>query len=175
MLKSKKPAIFYFRFAAGIIIAFLLLLLLAGEPEPPLLAGSQAPVAEVTSYDGQKWKLSGLYGKPLLVNFWATWCGPCRYEIPHLVDLAKKHQDKIQVVGLVIDSPPAAVAEIVDEFGITYPIAVADGRTIDQWRAFAVPATYLLDASGRILWSSRGAMTRSTLHEVVERHLFSAK
>ena len=163
----------YFRFAAGIIILFLLVLLAMGEPEPPLVAGSPAPQAKVESYDGRSWDLRGLYGRPILVNFWATWCGPCRYEIPHLVKLSEQYGERMQVVGLAVSSPAAAVAEAVKAFGIRYPVARVSDETVDLWKASAVPATYLLDAKGQVLWSTRGAMTESALQSAVEKHLFS--
>ena len=146
-----------------------------GEPAPPLPAGSQAPEAQVTSYDQQKWTLSDHYGRPMLVNFWASWCGPCRYEIPHLVDINREYAGKLQVVGLAIDSPAKAVAQMVTDFKINYPIAQVDDATVELWRAFAVPATYLLDENGQIVWSSKGAVTGSKLQKVVREHLFSTK
>ena len=175
MLGKNTHPMVYFRFAAGIIIAFLLLLLMMGEPEPPLAAGVSAPTARVSSYDGKIWKLSDFYGKPIVVNFWATWCGPCRYEIPHLVDLAKQSPEDLQVVGFTVNSPVDEVVKAVKDFGITYPIARVDEPTIDLWRASAVPATYILDANGQIVWSTRGAMTKSTLQKKVAEHLFSPK
>lgn len=174
-LVTPKPAIYYFRFAAAIIIFFLLVLMFVGEPAPPLPAGSQAPEAQVTSYDQQKWTLSDHYGRPMLVNFWASWCGPCRYEIPHLVDINREYAGKLQVVGLAIDSPAKAVAQMVTDFKINYPIAQVDDATVELWRAFAVPATYLLDENGQIVWSSKGAVTGSKLQKVVREHLFSTK
>jgi thiol-disulfide isomerase/thioredoxin len=174
-LGTKRPAIHYFRFAAAIIILILLVLMFVGEPAPPLPAGSQAPEAKVTSYDQREWVLSDYYGRPILVNFWASWCGPCRYEIPHLVGINREYAGRLQVVGLAIDSPAKAVAKMVNDFGINYPIAQVDDATVEKWRAFAVPATYLLNESGQIVWSSKGAVTRSKLQEVVRQFLFSTK
>ena len=171
-----KPAIVYFRFAAGIIILFLLTLLFVGEPAPPLTPGTLAPKTKVTSYDNVEWELSDrLKGELSIVNFWATWCGPCRYEIPHLVKLQEKYQNRLRVFGLAIDSPAKAVAKSVKEFGINYPVVKVDEQVVDRWRASAVPATYIIDPKGYVVWSTKGAVTQRKLQEMVDKFLFSTK
>jgi len=174
---SVEPAsIVYFRIAAGIIILFLLTLLFVGEPAPPLVAGTLAPQTKVTSYDNVDWDLTERFiGQFSIVNFWATWCGPCRYEIPHLVKLQDKYSDRLHVFGLAIDSPAKAVAKSVNEFGINYPVVKVEEQVVDLWRASAVPATYLIDPKGYVLWSTKGAINQEKLQQVVDKFLFSAK
>lgn len=114
-------------------------------------------------------------GRLTIVNFWATWCGPCRYEIPHLVALQNQHGSRLQVFGLAIDSPAKAVAKSVSDFGINYPIARVDEKVVAQWGASAVPATYLINEKGTIVWSTKGAVTKKKLQEMVDMYLFSTK
>jgi thiol-disulfide isomerase/thioredoxin len=84
-----------------------------------------APKFAVKCIDGDTVNLAAARGKVVLLNFWATWCGPCRMEVPDLVELQKKYQDRLQVIGLVVDDADEdAVRKFAKNYSINYPIAM---------------------------------------------------
>jgi len=112
-----------------------------------------APDFLLAGLDGKPVSIVGARGKIVLLNFWATWCGPCRAETPDLVELQKKYKDSLQIIGLAVDvDDPAEVQAFSDSFGINYPLAVAPIELRMQYGGIsALPTSFLLDAEGRIV------------------------
>jgi thiol-disulfide isomerase/thioredoxin len=126
------------------------------SPQPVIrLVGhpDAAPDFLLAGLDGKPVSIVGARGKVVLLNFWATWCGPCRAETPDLVALQKKYQDALQIIGLAVDVDDAAdVQKFSDAFGINYPLAVAPIELRMQYGGItALPTSFLLDAEGRIV------------------------
>jgi thiol-disulfide isomerase/thioredoxin len=117
-----------------------------------------APDFKLTGLDGKPITLAGSHGKVILLNFWATWCGPCRAEIPDLVDLQKKYKDRLQILGLVVDDDDQdAIKQFVTGFGINYPVAIAGDEIRFQYGGIAaLPTSFVLDAEGRIVQKHEG-------------------
>jgi cytochrome c biogenesis protein CcmG/thiol:disulfide interchange protein DsbE len=117
-----------------------------------------APDFKLTGLDGKPVTLTGSHGKVILLNFWATWCGPCRAEIPDLVELQNKYKDRLQILGLVVDDDDqAAITSFVSEFGINYPVAIASDAIRFQYGGIlALPTSFVLDADGRIVQKHEG-------------------
>jgi len=90
--------------------------------------------------------------KPLLLNFWGTWCGGCQQELPHLIALHQRYSDRIQVVGVAFDEPDGeqGLRQFCAEKGIRYPQAMGDARLRDAFNLHGVPQTVLIDVQGRI-------------------------
>src|SRR5258708_21077048 len=85
-----------------------------------------APEFQLAGLDGKPISLADARGKIILLNFWASWCGPCRAEVPDLVDLQTRYKDRLQVIGLIVDDDDMdAIHQLVKEFGINYPLVVA--------------------------------------------------
>jgi len=118
----------------------------------------QAPDFKLTSIDGKPLSLAALRGKVILLNFWATWCGPCRAEVPDLVELQNKYKDKLQVLGLVTDDDDEdAVRKFVDSFGINYPVAMATPDIRGQYGGIpALPTSFVIDLEGRVVQKHEG-------------------
>jgi len=117
-----------------------------------------APDFKLKGLDGKPVTLADSKGKVILLNFWATWCGPCRAEIPDLVELQNRYKDRLQILGLVVDDDDQdAIKEFVEKFGINYPVAVATDDIRVQYGGIpALPTSFVLDAEGRIVQKHEG-------------------
>jgi thiol-disulfide isomerase/thioredoxin len=126
-------------------------ILFVRNPEP-------APTFKLTGLDGKPVTLANSRGKVILLNFWATWCGPCRAEIPDLVELQNKYKDRLQILGLVVeDEDQDAIKEFSEKSGINYPVAIAtDDIRMQYGGIVALPTSFLLDAEGRIVQKHEG-------------------
>jgi cytochrome c biogenesis protein CcmG/thiol:disulfide interchange protein DsbE len=130
-----------------------------------------APNFKLTAYDGKVVELSKLKGKVVVVNFWATWCGPCRKEIPGFMDFHTQYKDKgVVVVGVSLDQDGWEVVKpYVERAKINYPVVVGDGSLADAYEIpNAIPATYIVDKKGNIAKSHIGFMTKSELEGIVK-------
>jgi len=112
-----------------------------------------APGFSLTSLNGKTLTPAEWHGKVVILNFWATWCGPCRYEIPELMALQKQFPNSLQVIGLSVDdAPPAEVKQFADRMGITYPVAIADDQLQNRFGGIlALPTSFVLDREGRVV------------------------
>ena len=112
-----------------------------------------APDFKLTSLDGKQLALAAFQGKVVFLNFWATWCGPCRAEVPDLVALQEKYKDHLQIIGLNVDDDDTAeIQKYVDETGIDFPVAMApDDLRIQYGGIPALPTTFVLDTEGRVV------------------------
>ena len=117
-----------------------------------------APDFKLTGLDGKPVSLADSKGKVVLVNFWATWCGPCRAEIPDLVELQNKYKDRLQILGLVVDDEDNdAIQKFVHKFGVNYPVALANNDIRLQYGGIpALPTSFVLDSEGRIVQKHEG-------------------
>lgn len=117
-----------------------------------------APDFKLDGIDGKPLSLSASHGKVILLNFWATWCGPCRAEIPDLIELQKKYADKLQIIGLDVDDDDSTeVKQFVEKFGINYPVAMVTNEIRMQYGGVAaLPTSFVLDSEGRVVQKHEG-------------------
>ncbi len=122
-------------------------------------------------------RLSDLQGHPVLLNFWATWCVPCRAEVPELVKAYAKYQSQgLIIVGVDLQEADSNVLSFAREFGITYPIVIdRDGDVKDVWRPGGpfngIPASYFIDSTGVVQDSYPGQLTQDLLNKKLAKIL----
>ena len=139
----------------GVVVIALLGLLAVAVRErgaPPLASGS-APDFTLTSFDGQVYKLADLKGKPVVINFWASWCVPCRDEAPGLQRTWEAYRDQgVLILGVDYVDTEVDAKKFIAEFGQTYPNGADLGTRISQaYRISGVPETYFIRRDGKLL------------------------
>jgi len=132
-----------------------MLVLLRPPADPPLRAGAPAPAFALPGLDGREIALGDLRGRVVFVNFWATWCPPCRDEAPALERLYRSLSGEgFELLGVSIDDPAAgeAIERFRAEHGLSFPLLVdADRSVYRAYQATGVPETFLVDRSGRVV------------------------
>lgn len=129
--------------------------------------GDTAPTFQLTSPAGAVVSLAAYRGKPVLVNFWATWCVPCRREIPDLIKLQEKWGDSIVIIGVDLNEPGSVVADYASSMGMNYPIALdLDGSVTAAFKLTGLPETFFLDNNG-VIRDHRIGQLRATVAECV--------
>ncbi len=126
--------------------------------------GYLAPDFELSDFEGQMVRLSGLLGKPVLLNFWATWCPPCRKEMPDLERFHEQYGDKIVVLGINWNDEEQAAAEFLKSYGVTYQNMIdRDGKVFVSYRLTAIPTSFWIDEAGVIRGYWLGPMSTETM------------
>jgi DsbE subfamily thiol:disulfide oxidoreductase len=135
------------------------------------MVGKQAPVWEVKDAQGKTFRSSDVKGKVAVVNFWATWCGPCRAEIPNLIELQKRYgPEGLVIVGISLDEEGAAVVEpFIKRLGVNYPVVIGT-KAVDE--AFggveAIPAVFVIDRDGKIVSQHEGLVAKEVLEQEIK-------
>ncbi|HEX4546555.1 MAG TPA: TlpA disulfide reductase family protein [Candidatus Acidoferrum sp.] len=159
--------------AAGLLLCPLARPAVAQQPTIRFVRNPDpAPEFKLTGVDGKPLSVSDFKGKVMLVNFWATWCGPCRAEVPDLVELQNKYKERLQIIGLDVDDDnPEAIKIFVAEFGINYPVAIATTEVRLKYGGIAaLPTSFVLDTEGRIVQKHEG-LRDPVLYELEIRSL----
>lgn len=128
----------------------------------PAFEPTAAPAISGLTLAGKPFALADYAGTPVVLNFWASWCGPCRREIPALAAFAKSHPE-LQVVGVNYLDDPAEAAAFERDLGMTWPSVVDDGPIGSSYKLPGLPATYLINADGMIVERVLGEVTEPML------------
>lgn len=146
----------------------------AQPPEGSMKAGSMAPNFELKTLDGKPVKLSDYRGKAVLLNFWATWCAPCKVEMPWFVDFYKQYQTQgLEVVGIALDdSSHDEIAKFVKDMNINYTVLQGTEDVGDAYGGVNVfPTTFFIDRNGKIVNVVYGLKDHSGLEEDIKSAL----
>ncbi len=142
----------------------------ATDVQSPLL-GKVAPRVAGTELGGGTWSLAQYRGHVVFVNFWASWCGPCKVEAPNLTTFAFAHRNQdVNVIGVVFDDTVAAATSFSTYYGSLYPSIVDPGGVIaNTYGVESPPTTFVINAKGRVVATLLGAVSVAQLNAVLQR------
>jgi thiol-disulfide isomerase/thioredoxin len=144
----------------------------AGDGKP-----RRAPDVTFQSLEGTDIRLADYRGQVLVVDFWATWCGPCRLEIPHFIALQDEYRGRgFQVIGVAVGDREDHVRMFVDQVGINYPTAMGTDAAVDAFGGFtAIPTTFVVAPDGSIAARLTGYQEKKVFVDLIEQLLPSAR
>ena len=146
----------------------------ANGPANGQLMGSVAPDFELQSLDGKDLRLSSLRGKAVLLNFWATYCGPCKVEMPWFVELQKEYGPQgFQIVGVAMDDAGTdEIAKFAKDMGVNYPILLGkEAVGLSYGGVNVLPTTFFLDRNGKVIAREFGLQSRSVFVDHIKEAL----
>jgi peroxiredoxin len=125
--------------------------------------GAALPAFVLKDLDGVEHRLADFHGKVVLINFWATWCGPCRDEMPSIQDLRSQLKGKpFAVLAINLDEPESRVRKFLAQWKVDLPVLLdPDRKVAREWNARILPATYIIGPDGRIRYSVVGELNWS--------------
>jgi thiol-disulfide isomerase/thioredoxin len=146
----------------------------SAPPEDGINAAGNAAAApnwELKDLDGRTVRSSDFKGKVVVLDFWATWCGPCRAEIPGLVALQKEHSPEgLVIVGASVDEGGAStVKQFTEKLGVNYPVVLADEKAQQAFGGIeAIPTTFIIDRAGRIVKKDFGFTDKDEFEQEIK-------
>ena len=136
----------------------------AGALPPAPAVGHPAPDFTLTTAAGETFKLSNLRGKPVVLNFWATWCPPCRAELPELQAASQRLAGQVAIVGVNQAETPVEVQAFAEKLGLSFTIPLDQSADVSRlYRVRSLPTTFFIDRSGIIRQMQIGPVTEATL------------
>lgn len=128
-----------------------------------------APEFRLKDLEGNEVALSDFKGKVIFLNFWATWCGPCKYEIPDFIEVYDKYNEKgLEIIGISLDRIGVGkLQNFVEEYKINYPIVLGSQKVQDDYKPGQfIPVTFIIDREGKIRHRQVGPMRKDTIEKI---------
>lgn len=133
--------------------------------------GHKAPAFELLGLDDHIYSLENLHGKSVVLNFWASWCDPCKQEAPHLVELYEKYKENTEIyaINLTKNDRLKDVSKFAETFNFKFPVLLdSTGRIAEKFKVIAIPTTYFINENGIIVDQIIGIANKKTLEEKFE-------
>lgn len=164
---------------AALVATVLLFVLVAAACTSSSGGERSADILDLPLTDpaGEPTTLAAFTGKPMVVNFFASWCGPCKAELPDIEAVSKEYAADITIVGVSRDATESSWLSLVDEIGVTFP-TVFEGQTGAMFEAVDgrfMPTTIFLDAEGQLVHSVAGLQTEDSLRELIDTELLDTE
>jgi len=141
---------------------------------PMAASARQAPTFSVRTLDGKPLRLADLRNRAVVVDFWATWCGPCRASMPHLSTMQTRYEKQgLTVIGLSVDeNGPQGVRRIASQWGVKFPLAMANDDVLDAYGPIrSIPTTFFINRNGAIVRRVVGYIDGETMEGYVKEIL----
>lgn len=138
-------------------------------PDNPVI-GKRAPDFTVVGLDGNDMKLSDFRGRPVILNFWATWCGPCRHEMPRLERLYADDESDYVVLAVSMGELPDTVRQYIERYEYTFPVGLDRNQAVGiTYLVRALPSTFFIDRRGILHAIYAGEISETTLHSLAKQ------
>jgi len=161
----------------GTLLVVLTIIVAGCKPRPTVTPSATnhppAPGFSLTDINGQKLDLASYRGKVVLLDFWATWCAPCRTEIPHFVDMQNKYGGQgLQIIGISLDDNDKPVKKYYAEQKMNYPVAVGDDKLAEAYGGvLGLPEAFIIDREGRIIAKHTGETEMAVFEKEISEAL----
>jgi cytochrome c biogenesis protein CcmG/thiol:disulfide interchange protein DsbE len=183
-LSKKQRSWIYTGFFVGIILLLFVVNNTGSEPEQGPYPPNYVPANQTKSVkaydfnlpttDGRLLKLSDYKGKVVILDFWATWCPPCRKGIPDLVELKKKYGSKgVEIIGISVDKETKPdVVPFIKDYKINYPVVYGNTNVYQQYGGIrAIPTSFIIDKEGKIVASYEGLISKAAYEDHIKKLL----
>lgn len=144
------------------------------DKAPASLVFESAPSFTLQNINGENVSLSDFGGKMVILDFWATWCPPCKAEIPHFIELYKQYKDKgLAVIGIALDVEGINIVRpFVQRYGVVYPVLLSDGQVAKAYGGInSIPTTFVIDSTGNIRRKYVGYREKSVFEADIKEFL----
>ena len=136
------------------------------------IPGYLAPTFVLNSTLGEEMAMEEFLGHPVVLNFWATWCPPCRAEVPHFQDASVKYNGRVTIVGIDQGEPQSVVTDFANSFALSYPLLLDQDNSVNrQYGVSALPTTVFVDAQGVVREVYTGIINGAVLQDRIENLL----
>lgn len=165
--------------ATGALLLILVLLPIARGSDTQAggtLVGRPAPELDLVDLDGRRWTIADADGRLVWINFWATWCPPCRTEMPMMQRIHERYGDRVLILGVDFGEERGTVVDFVERYGITYPILLDPTlEAFYRWSPqFGLPKHYFVDANGVVVREIPGELPPEAMLQTLEELLGEA-
>lgn len=159
-------------FTCYLLMAMVVAWLITDRFKPTLKVGDFAPIKEnFLSINGSKSSFKNLLQKPMMINFWASWCSSCMKEMPTLSKLSHKYRYEMVFLGVAVQSPHEDILKVKRSFLLDYDQVVISEQALDLWQARALPTSYIINTRGQILWAKAGVVDEAELEAEIKKAL----
>jgi peroxiredoxin len=155
----------------ALILAFSLAAAALSRAEA--VSPTPAPEWKLKDVDGKEISSAQFRGKVIVIDFWATWCGPCRHEIPGYIDLQKKYEKQgLVIIGIAVSDSAKSVKGFVAEQGVNYTVVMGDDAVVEAFGGVeGIPTTFVIDRDGMIRDRKVGAMDTAAYEQTIRKFL----